>query len=93
MISRYLTEEINQLVLNATNVEHLDVNMTLNIVNSIVAGRVIDGATGKPINNAGVSIIEKNLSSLTVGAGFFRIIDVPPGNLTMQFEAHGWVSY
>lgn len=58
----------------------------------ILAGLVVDDATGRPIAGARVSLPELGLLTATSGTGQFQLETVPVGYVTVRFEAPGYVS-
>jgi len=57
-----------------------------------VAGVVLDDSSGRPIGNAGVSLVGLGLRTTTAENGQFLFDGVPLGAVDMRFEAAGYMS-
>ena len=58
-----------------------------------ISGQVTDQATGQPLFGANVFIAGTHLGSATDSEGFYMIINIPPGQHTIQFNMIGYRTY
>lgn len=58
--------------------------------NRRVVGTVRDAATGEPVENAQVQLVERRLRALTGPDGRFAFVDVPPGSFTLRISRIGY---
>ena len=56
----------------------------------IISGKVIDNRTNEPIRGANVVVFSKPTSTVTDLYGQFEIIDILPGNYTLQVFCVGY---
>jgi len=64
-------------------------NLALN-GSCIIAGKVIDDDTGKPIREANIVILSQPTRAVTDLYGQFEIIDILPGKYTLQIFCVGY---
>jgi len=57
-----------------------------------LAGVVLDGANGRPIVGAKVSLPQQGIGATTSESGAFALENVRPGSVSVRFEALGYVS-